>query len=46
MTEYGRGFSEKSLRRRIRFAATFADERIVSALMRQLSWTHCLALMR
>ena len=43
-TEYGRGFSEKSLRHMIRFADVFADERIVSALMRQLSWTHFLAI--
>jgi len=43
-TEYGRGFSEKSLRHMIRFAEVFADEQIVSALMRQLSWTHFLAI--
>jgi len=43
-TEYGRGFSEKSLRHMIRFAEAFPDERIVSALMRQLSWTHFLAI--
>ena len=42
--EYGRGFSEKSLRHMIRFAEVFPDERIVSALMRQLSWTHFLAI--
>ena len=40
--EYGRGFSEKSLRHMLRFAEAFPDERIVSALMRQLSWTHSL----
>lgn len=44
-TEYGRGFSEKSLRHMIRFAEVFPDEKIVSALMRQLSWTHFLAIM-
>jgi predicted nuclease of restriction endonuclease-like (RecB) superfamily len=38
--EYGRGFSEKSLRHMIRFAEAFPDQRIVSALLRQLSWTH------
>ncbi|WP_133512922.1 PDDEXK nuclease domain-containing protein [Candidatus Thiosymbion oneisti] len=43
-TEYGQGFSEKSLRHMIRFVEAFADERIVSALMRQLSWTHFLAI--
>lgn len=40
--EFGRGFSEKSLRHMIRFAEAFPDERIVSALLRQLSWTHFL----
>lgn len=43
-SEYGRGFSEKSLRHMIRFAETFPDQRIVSALMRQLSWTHFLSI--
>jgi predicted nuclease of restriction endonuclease-like (RecB) superfamily len=43
-TEYGRGFSEKSLRHMIRFAEVFPDEKIVSALMRQLSWTHFLTI--
>lgn len=38
--EFGRGFSEKSLRHMVRFAETFPDERIVSALRRQLGWTH------
>ena len=38
--EFGRGFSEKSLRHMMRFAEVFADEEIVSALRRQLSWTH------
>jgi len=38
--EYGRGFSEKSLRHMIRFAEVFPDEAIVSALRRELSWTH------
>jgi predicted nuclease of restriction endonuclease-like (RecB) superfamily len=42
--DYGRGFSEKSLRHMIRFAEAFPDERIVSALMRQLSWTHFLSI--
>lgn len=43
-TEYGRGFSEKSLRHMLRFAEAFPDEQIVSALMRQLSWTHFLSI--
>jgi predicted nuclease of restriction endonuclease-like (RecB) superfamily len=38
--EFGRGYSEKSLRHMIRFAEAFPDERIVSALRRQLTWTH------
>ena len=39
-TEFGRGFSEKSLRHMIRFAEAFPDIKIVSSLLRQLSWTH------
>lgn len=38
--DYGRGFGEKSLRHMIRFAQAFPDAEIVSALRRQLSWTH------
>ncbi|MDD3277245.1 MAG: PDDEXK nuclease domain-containing protein [Kiritimatiellales bacterium] len=38
--EYGKGWSEKHLRHCLRFAETFQDETIVSALRRQLSWTH------
>ena len=38
--EFGRGFSDKSLRHMVRFAEVFPDEEIVSALRRQLSWTH------
>jgi predicted nuclease of restriction endonuclease-like (RecB) superfamily len=37
---YGRGFDEKSLRHMLRFAEVFPDPEIVSALRRQLSWTH------
>ena len=40
VTEYGEGFSDKNLRHMIRFAETFPDTQIVSALSRQLSWTH------
>lgn len=39
-SEYGRGFSAKNLRHMIRFAETFPEEEKVSALRRQLSWTH------
>jgi predicted nuclease of restriction endonuclease-like (RecB) superfamily len=42
--DYGRGFSAKSLRHMVRFAEAFPDEEIVSALRRQLSWTHLKAL--
>ena len=38
--EFGRGFSVKSLRHMIRFAEAFPDHNIVSALRRQLTWTH------
>ncbi|WP_445000811.1 PDDEXK nuclease domain-containing protein [Halomonas mongoliensis] len=38
--EYGRGFSAKNLRHMIRFAEIFPEEEKVSALRRQLSWTH------
>ncbi|MHB1037890.1 MAG: DUF1016 N-terminal domain-containing protein [Pirellulales bacterium] len=38
--EYGQGFSGRSIFRMIRFAEVFPDERIVSALRTQLSWTH------
>jgi len=38
--EYGRGFSHKNLRHMLRFAEVFPNEAIVSALRRQLSWTH------
>jgi predicted nuclease of restriction endonuclease-like (RecB) superfamily len=43
-TEFGRGFSEKTLRHMIRFAEVFPDSKIVSSLMRQLSWTHLLSI--
>ena len=42
--EFGRGFSEKSLRHMIRFVEAFPDFKIVSALLRQLSWTHFVSL--
>jgi predicted nuclease of restriction endonuclease-like (RecB) superfamily len=42
--EFGRGFSWKSLHHMIRFAEAFPDLEIVSALRRQLSWTHFKAL--
>lgn len=42
--EFGRGFAEKNLRRMIQFAEVFPEQRIVVSLIRQLSWTHFLAL--
>lgn len=38
--EFGQGFSEKSLWHMIRFVEVFPDEKILSALRRELSWTH------
>ena len=38
--EFGRGFSGKSLHHMTRFAQAFPDKEIVSALRRQLTWTH------
>lgn len=42
--EYGSSFSVKNLRRMVQFAATSPDEQIVVSLIRQLSWTHFIAL--
>lgn len=42
--DYGRGFSAKNLRHMLRFAEAFPDEEKISALRRQLSWTHIKAL--
>jgi predicted nuclease of restriction endonuclease-like (RecB) superfamily len=39
-TVYGTGFSEKSLWHMIHFAQVYPDEKIISALRRELSWTH------
>ncbi|WP_323001898.1 PDDEXK nuclease domain-containing protein [Denitromonas sp.] len=43
-TEYGRGWSEKQLRHCLRVAEIFPDEANLSALRRELSWTHIKAL--
>lgn len=40
MSYYGKGFSDKNLRRMIHFGEAFPDEQIVSTLLRQLSWSH------
>ncbi|MBI3372800.1 MAG: hypothetical protein HY017_13725 [Betaproteobacteria bacterium] len=42
--EFGRGFSKKSLRHMIRFAAVFPNREILSTLLRQLSCSHFLAI--
>ncbi|MBS2100940.1 PDDEXK nuclease domain-containing protein [Carboxylicivirga linearis] len=39
-THYGSGYSERNLANMVRFAETFPESEIVSALWRQLSWTH------
>lgn len=43
--EYGGSFAEQNLRRMVQFAATFPDEQILVSLIRELSWTHFIALM-
>lgn len=40
--DYGRSFGVKNLRHMMRFAESFPDGEIVSALSRQLSWSHFL----
>lgn len=42
--EYGNSFSEKNLRRMMQFSDAFPDYEIVVSLIRQLSWTHILAI--
>ena len=39
-SEFGSGWNEKSLRHCLRAAETFSKKEIVSAVRRQLSWTH------
>lgn len=43
--EYGPSFGEKNLRRMMQFAEVFPREEIVVSLIRQLSWTHFIALL-
>jgi hypothetical protein len=40
LNNYGKGFSEKSIRRMMQFAEVFPDEQIVVSATRQLSWSH------
>ena len=42
--DYGSSFAEKNLRRMIQFAKVFPDREKVVPLIRQLSWTHLLAI--
>jgi hypothetical protein len=42
--EYGNNFSEKNLRRMMQFAVRFPDKEKVVSLIRQLTWTHVIAL--
>ncbi len=44
IADYGGSFSEKNLRRMLQFAEVFSDEKIVVSLIRQLTWTHFIAL--
>jgi predicted nuclease of restriction endonuclease-like (RecB) superfamily len=44
MDRYGKSYEEKNLRRMMQFAQIFSDEKIVVSLIRQLSWTHFIAL--
>lgn len=38
--EFGKGFTEKNIRRMVQFNETFPDKEIVVTLSRQLSWSH------
>ena len=42
--EHGQAFNAKNLRRMMQFAEVYPDEQIVVSLIRQLSWTHFIAL--
>ena len=43
--EFGGGFAEKNLRRMVQFAEVFPNQQIVVSLIRQLTWTHIIALL-
>lgn len=43
--KYGRNFTEKNVRRKLRFAEQFTDFQIVVPLSRQLSWSHFVELL-
>lgn len=40
MADFGRGYSARNLASMARFAEVFPNQKIVSALMTQLGWTH------
>jgi len=40
VVEYGKGFSERNLKRMVDFYSKFSDFPIVASLIRQLSWSH------
>tara|TARA_R110002050_G_scaffold20348_1_gene57679 strand:+ start:69499 stop:70536 length:1038 start_codon:yes stop_codon:yes gene_type:complete len=42
--DYGASYSEKNMRRMMQFASSFPSIEIVVSLIRQLSWTHILAI--
>jgi predicted nuclease of restriction endonuclease-like (RecB) superfamily len=42
---YGKGFDEKNLHRMMQFSLAVQDETIVVSLIRQLSWSHILAIL-
>ena len=43
--KYGHNFALRSLRRMLQFATQFSDERIVSTLSTQLSWSHIIEIL-
>ena len=45
VADFGRGYSEKNLRRMVQFAEAFPDQEIVVTLSRELSWSHFQALL-
>lgn len=42
--EYGAGFSVPNLSRMVRFAECYTDEKILSTLSKELSWSHFVAM--
>lgn len=44
-TKYGRSFTEKNLRRMLRFAEQFSDKQMVIAFSQKLSWSHFIELL-